>query len=368
MAALYSPQPMLPFFARLFSVSEAESASLISWSLLSMSIGPLFMGYLLQRYSPKHMLSCCIAGLAFCTLAFPIAGSLGLMKLMRFILGGLISAQLAATMTYIAGASTNMRQVMGFYVGAAVMGGLSGRIIAGFVTEYFDWRLFFFALGVALLFCLFKSFQLSDTKRPEKGEFSFRKLWRVLDDRYIRRLYIAIMSAFFVMTGILNFVPFRLEALDPSFGESLISLFYLGFVFGFFVSVSAPQIADLVGGTMRAAFTGITAIVLGLGAASLPSVVAVFIAVALVTSGFFLLHTSTATLLNTYAGDHAGKVNSLYIAIYYLGGSAGSYLPGLLYVSHGWMHFLGLLSVSVFISIVILASTRQPGNAFLKVS
>lgn len=372
MAALYSPQPLLPFFSRLFGVTEAAAASLLSWSMLAMSIGPLFMGYLLQRYRPRKMLTWCVALLGSLTFLFSLATGMGWMKMVRFLQGAVLAAQLAATMTYIASAATDMRQVMAYYVGASVMGGLCGRIAAGFVTEYTDWRYFYIVLAIGLFVCSWQSMSLDDVKqlddKKKKQPISLGTLWRVLRDGYILRLYLIVVLAFFTMTGILNFVPFRLEELSNEIGESLISLFYLGYIVGFFVSINAPRIADMMGSTFKAAGTGLGIVLAGLSIVGLPSIVAVFFSVMLVTSGFFLVHTSIATTLNRYAGAEAGNVNSLYIAIYYLGGTAGSYLPGLLYIAAGWGYFVMLLLSVLLVSISIAFTTQTPANALLKIS
>ena len=106
----------------------------------------------------------------------------------------------------------------------------------------------------------------------------------------------------------------------------------------------------------------------GLLLGTLPSVVAVFLSITLVTSGFFLQHACMVSLLNTYAGKHAGVVNSLYVSIYYLGGAAGAYLPGLIYLNAGWLVFSLLLLFAVGTSFWVSYMTRAGGNAFLKFS
>ena len=358
MAALYSPQPLLPYFARVFEVSEAESASLISLSLLSMSIGPLFMGVLLQRYSPRLMLLCCLTGLLAATIAFSLLDSFVHMKWLRFVKGGIIAAQLAATMTYITSASTRMGQVMAYYVGAAIMGGLSGRLLAGFISEYASWRFFFAGLGVLFVVCLWQAFYLPDVQQNQRKTVSLKAFSDVLRDGYILRMYMIIALAFFVMTGILNYIPFRLEELSPAIGESRISLFYLGFVLGCIVTINAPRIADRVGGAFHAAKIGILSVFLGLLLAFTTSVALTFWVVTLVTCGFFLQHTSIATLLNRYAGERAGVVNSLYISVYYFGGSAGAYLPGLIYESYNWMMFTILLILVIILSAIVAQTVK----------
>lgn len=370
LAVLYSPQPLLPFFARLMAVSEADAATLVSWSLLAMSVGPLGVGYLLARLGTKTVYISCLVGLAVTTAAFAALEHIVLMKTVRFLQGGLIAGLLAATMTYIAQTSTRMREVMAYYVGAAVLGGLGGRITAGFIAETFSWQYFFAGLSILFLYCAWRARQL-DTPAAALSAAGDRKsvsLLRVLADRYIRRQYAVIMLAFFCSTAILNFAPFRLEQLDDTLGASIISLFYLGFIAGFLVSINAPRIADWVGGTRQAIWAGMGMVCAGLLIGILPAIGAVFIAITLVTSGFFLQHASMISLLNAYAGPYAGSVNSLYVAIYYLGGAAGAYLPGLLFLRSGWMIFTGLLIVVVLASFVISYTTRTGDVAFLKFS
>lgn len=337
-----------------------------------MSIGPLVVGFLLRRFGVRQMLSWCVLLLAVSTIFIAVIPGFDAMKLMRFIQGGIIAAQLATTMTYIAGFADNMRQVMAYYVGALVSGGLIGRLSAGFITEYADWQFFFYFLGAVLIYNFVLTLQLPEVVVEKKkddcldGTFSVYK--QILRDSFVRKLYLAIFCAFFVMTAVLNFVPFRLEALNPSIGEAVISLFYAGFLVSIVISSNAPAIADRLGGAFPTAKFSVGTSLLGLLIGLIPHAVAVFIAVLLVTSGFFLQHASIATMLNWHAGARSGQVNSLYISIYYLGGSIGSYLPGFLLIGSGWLTFSGLLIVVGVFSLLFMVRVRPTEMAFLKVS
>ncbi len=324
MAALYGPQPLLPLLARFFNVSEAASAALITWSLLAMAIGPLFMGLLLQRYRPRWLLFFCFLGLGLSELAFAGVDGFFWLKVIRFIQGGLISALLAATMTYISATADNLRQVMAYYVGASVAGGLCGRIVAGFLSENFSWRIYFVLVGVLFIAVTALSLRLAPGAGIVRKPFSLGRMFSVVSDALIRRLYAVIFLGFFAMTALLNFLPFRLEALDSTLGEASIALFYLGFVVGFLVSTNAPRVADLLGGPLLTVALGIALVVSGLAVVMIPSVVALTLGVTLVTCGLFLQHATIAALLNSYAADRSGDVNSLYVALYYIEGTAGS--------------------------------------------
>lgn len=365
MAALYGPQPLLPLLARQFDVSEAASAALITWSLMAMAIGPLFMGLLLQRYRPRRLLLACFLGLGFSEVAFASVDGFFWLKAIRFIQGGLISALLAATMTYISATADNLRQVMAYYVGASVIGGLSGRILAGFLSENFSWRVYFALVGVLFIAAALFSLRLATTPGVARKSFSLKRMFSVTGDRLIRKMYALIFLGFFAMTALLNFLPFRLEALDNTLGEASIALFYLGFVVGFLVSTNAPRVSDQLGGPLITVALGIALIVSGFVLALVPSVVTLFLGVTLVTCGFFLQHATIAALLNGYAADRAGDVNSLYVAIYYIGGTAGSYLPGLVYIAHGWTYFVALLLAIMAIGITVARRIQQTRHALL---
>ena len=301
-----------------------------------MSFGPLCMGFLLQKYSARKLLTSCLFALAISEFVFAWFSSYTVLKAIRFVQGGLFSALLAATMTYIAGAASNMRQALAYYVAASVLGGLSGRIIAGFLSEHISWQTFFVGIGVAFLLVGVITLRLPGGVAPKKSAVSVHRLLEVLRDRYVTGLFGVIMLCFFVMNGFINYVPFRLEEIDPTVGEAVISLFYLGFIVSFFVSSNAPRIADGLGGEKRAVLAGVVLVLCGILTAGLYAEGAIFFAVLLMTSGFFLQHATVSALLNRYAGDRAGDVNSLYVSFYYIGGTAGSYLPGLVYVSAGW--------------------------------
>lgn len=55
MAALYTPQPLLPVLATEFGVGEARASLLISVAMLPLAIAPIAYGFLLQRVSARHL-------------------------------------------------------------------------------------------------------------------------------------------------------------------------------------------------------------------------------------------------------------------------------------------------------------------------
>ena len=202
MGVLYGPQPLLPLLSRVFGVSEAASASLITWSLFAMSFGPLCMGFLLQKYQARHMIVACLLGLGSFEILFAFIDSFEWLKVLRFVQGAFISALLAATMTYMAALRANLRQNLAYYVAGSVLGGLSGRILAGFISENLSWPFFFLIMGSACILSGLLVGYLAEREKPTSGRaFSLSRLFGVLKDGFVLRFYAHCFSRFFCDDG-----------------------------------------------------------------------------------------------------------------------------------------------------------------------
>ena len=81
------------------------------------------------------------------------------------------------------------------------------------------------------------------------------------------------------------------------------------------------------------------------------SIVSGFIAMFVFCGGMFLVHTSLSGLVNHMSKHHKGIVNGNYIASYYLGGTAGTWLPTIVYSHYGWNIFILVLAMFILITI-----------------
>ena len=60
----------------------------------------------------------------------------------------------------------------------------------------------------------------------------------------------------------------------------------------------------------------------------------------ILAGGMFLVHSTLSGFLNHSAVEHKGVVNGIYVSVYYLSGTLGSWLPIALYQSAGWRNTL----------------------------
>lgn len=343
LATMYAPQPLLPLFAQTFGVSEADAAALITWSLLPMGLAPLGMGLLMQRIAPRRLLAIGLLLLGLTEIAFALVDVFAVLSALRFVQGALVAALLAATMTYIAGNARRMQHVMSYFVAASVIGGLSGRISAGFLASAISLQAGFLYIGVGVLAAAGMAWFLPAGPPPPRQTIRLARLFAALKEPGFVRLYGVMFALFFVFTAILNFIPFRLRHLDASLSSGIVGLSYSGFLLGMTASLLAVPIARRIGGELRAVVLGGVMLAGGIALASVAAVPFVVASVFATSAGLFLAHAVLAGYVNTLAGTEAASVSSLYVAFYYTGGTIGSYVPGLLYEQAGWQAFIGLL-------------------------
>jgi len=287
---------------------------------------------------------------------FALADNYLVLLVLRGLQGLMIPAILTSIVTYISYSSSRQRvgRNIAVYIAATIVGGFLGRFLCGLCTDLFGWRVFFFALGLLLLLaCLLLRAMARDVKmhyqQPRLGDIS-----RQLTEPPFFRIYAAIFCLFFVFVGIMNFLPFELKRLDPSFREGGIGLLYLGYGMGIVVSLNARRIVQSCGGERPAIFAGIAVFAVGTLCFLAEHYVLKFAAMFVFCAGMFIAHSLLSGLVNTLSRDNKGIANGLYLCFYYTGGTLGSFLPGAVYHRLGWTAFLGQLLLMIAIAFLLL--------------
>lgn len=363
---LYAPQPLLPTFQRQFGVSTAQTALLISATMLPLSIAPLLYGSLLGRLAPLRLLQGALLLLAASELAFTLADQFVLLVAIRFVQGLLLPAVFTAITTQIASTAPpqHLRRTMAIYVAATITGGYFGRLLSGVAATFSDWRIFSGGLAVGLLLC---ALALLNSPLPTAtgGQPTPQRAWlTVLQNRAYLHIYAAVFCLFFVFAGLLNFLPFHIDDLLQQPPEWITSLMYTGYLLGVGTSLGSGWIVARLGSDQRALLLGYGIFLLALGITTVPHIVVLFVALFLFCGAMFLVHAVAAGMINQLGTQPKGIVNALYVTFYYAGGVLGSYLPGFVFVSAGWAALIGTLAGVALVGILalLLRPTATPIN------
>ena len=337
-STLYIPQPMLPLLAESFGVSAGEAGLLMTVAMLPLALAPSVYGYFLQAIPAKLMLTVALALLALDQVCFYFADEFWHLIVLRLLQGLLLPAIFTALMTYCASMvpAQLVRRAMGFYIGATILGGFSGRLVGGVFASSFDWRSAFIVMGLVQLLPLLLITRVDSDADINFARLDPKSISRVLLDRNFRFMFLSLASVFFVFSGILNIVPFHLQKLDATATPFIISLLYLGYLVGAPVSFFSDSISKLLSDERRGLWLGLVIHGLGLVMLLFVAFTGLVLMMFLLAAGFFLIHALLSGLTNHLAQEHKGVVNGLYVSIYYFSGALGSWLPGYLFEGLGW--------------------------------
>lgn len=354
--SLYAAQPIQPVFQQEFALSSFQAILFTTLMMLPLSFAPMFYGVLLESLSARLIVRTAILLLGVLELVFSLTNNYMLLLILRGLQGLAIPAILTSLVSYISFTAPRgeVQSAVARYIAATILGGFLGRFLSGLGTDLFGWRFFFFVLGLLLIWGFFLLRTLEQDANLEYSRPKLSEVTELVRQPQFLWLYCTIFSVFFVFAGLLNFLPFQLKAINPSFRETGIGFMYFGYVMGILVSLNVRRMIKLFGSETRVAMAGLFLYIIGISGFMIPDHRAMFLAMFVFCTGMFMAHSLLSGYVNTLAKSKKGIANGVYISFYYLGGTIGSFAPGVLYEHFGWRVFLASLIVVACAAIVCL--------------
>jgi YNFM family putative membrane transporter len=354
-STVYITQPVLPVLTGEFGVSEFQASLSVSAVILGMALANLPWGRLADRVPVRPIILLGGLVITVCGLFCAATASLWLLVLARFVQGLFIPTLSTCVVVYLARSLPleRLNVVMGSYVSATVAGGLSGRLLGGWLHPPLHWRYAFVTTSILLFTATLAALRWlpPETRRIEIPEHEPGFI-TLLSRPEVRNILLVAFGAFFVFSSIFNYLPFYLTAPPFKAPTQVITLMYLAYLLGVVIGPVAGNLSNRFGNgaTMVG---GSVVFALAIIATLIPSLWAVAASLAGVCLGFFAIHAAAAGLLNRRLTVSRGRANSLYILFYYLGGSIGITLSGLAYERSGWpgVALLGIMMLTIPFSI-----------------
>lgn len=358
--SLYAAQPIQPVFQHEFALTSLQAILFTTLMMLPLGFAPLFYGVLLESLSARLIVRTAILLLGLLELLFSVTDNYVLLLILRGLQGLVIPAILTSLVSYISFTAPreDVQSAVARYIAATILGGFLGRFLSGLFTDLFGWRFFFFFLGLLLLWGFFLLRTLEKDANLAYSRPTVAEVTELVRQPQFFWLYCTIFSVFFVFAGLLNFLPFQLKAINPSFRETGIGFMYFGYVMGILVSLNVRRLISLFGSETKVAMAGLFLYIAGILGFMLPDHRAMFFAMFVFCTGMFMAHSLLSGYINTLAKSKKGIANGVYISFYYLGGTLGSFAPGVFYEHFGWKVFLGSLILMVFGAMVCLQRLR----------
>jgi predicted MFS family arabinose efflux permease len=345
-ANIYYAQPLLEQFARQFHTTVAGVAAVPSATQIGYAAGLLLLGPLGDRHARHRVILLMAALLVPALLGAALARSVLLLAAASFAIGMLSSiAQQIIPLVAALAAPQSRGKAIGLVMSGLLVGILGGRVLAGAIASAFDWQaVFVFAATVNAGMWLL--------------------LWRVLprlpvDPAAARQSYAALLRSTLRqfalhrelrlagLTGGLFFASFSvfwvgltplLQSPAYGYGPAVVGAFGVLGIMGAAVAPVSGRYSDRPGGPRRVLLVALSVTLLAWAvfAAGTHGLWWLVAGVLLLDAG--VQGSQIANQTRIYALDAAARsrINAVYMTLYFIGGSAGSFVASHAWTAGGW--------------------------------
>ncbi|WP_035765580.1 MFS transporter [Arthrobacter sp. H20] len=367
---LYSVQSVLTSIADGFSISAAQAALTVSAATIGLALAVIPWSWVADRLGRKRTMTWAISAAVAFGLLVPLAPTFELMLVLRFVEGAALGGIPAIALVYLNEEVQRLHAAVaaGTYVAGTTIGGLSGRLVAGPVTDLFDWRAGVLAASLMAAVAAVAFVWLAPAPR------GFAAVVRGVGPQWSQRIahnlrsprQLGLYSQGFLLMGgfvaVYNYLGFRLEL--PPFGlpVAVISLLFLAYLAGTVTSRVAGTLAARFG-RLRVMLVGIPVIVIGLIITLADSLPLIIVGLVIFTGGFFTVHSVAAGWTPRLTEVGRAQASSLYNFFYYAGSSLIGWVGGFFFGGFGWTGVvLFAIGLALIAGIVAASTLRDAPN------
>jgi YNFM family putative membrane transporter len=367
-ANMYTTQAILPSLSDDFHISAPTAGLTISLLVLAVAIGSLFYGPLSDVVGRKRVMVIASFLVAVPTLLCGLAPNFTVLVVMRTLQGLLMPGLTSVAIPYVneefAGRGRGL--AMGIYTSGLVLGGLFARVGSAALNSVYGWHIALLAFVIPTLLAAFGMwFFLPEkySKRSSEHRASFsstmaisyvrqtiRAMGMHLHNRRLVGVFLIGFTSFFGFVGIFTYLPYYLTGPIFRLPPVALSLVYLLWLTGA-GSPIAGSIAARIGFRLMLIISIACAIV-GLLITLVPVLPIMLGGLSLLTLGMFSIIPAANLALGELSTTAKGAAASMYLSLYYLGGSIGGVLPGVTYLWAGWAGVVALCIAMMLIATV----------------
>ncbi|MFJ8850140.1 MFS transporter [Streptomyces sp. NPDC102437] len=360
-ALLYSTQALLPAVSASFGATAGQASWTVSAATGALALCVLPMSALSERFGRRQMMTASLTVAVLVGLLVPFAPSLGWLIALRAVQGAALAGLPASAMAYLAEEVRPKALVaaIGLFVAGNSIGGMSGRILTGWIAQLWGWRAALGAVGLLAVVCaVVFHFMIPRARNFTPGTLSPKALAKTvgghLADPLLRRLY-AIGALFMTVFGaVYTVIGYRLVEAPFNLPQGIVGSIFLVYLVGTVSSAAAGKLVARLG-RRGALYLAVSTTAAGLLLSLAGQLAAVLLGLVLITAGFFAGHAVASSSVSRAATKGRAQASALYQSAYYLGSSAGGTLGAVAFHAGGWAGTvsLGLLAVLGVVSITL---------------
>ncbi|WP_445292024.1 MFS transporter [Bdellovibrio sp. GT3] len=346
-ANLYYAQPLVALISESLGIQTSSAGLVVTLTQIGYGLGVLFLVPLGDLVENKKLILAlmgltilALLGLGVATLVVPYFAA-------ALLLGvGTSAVQIVVPYAAHMTAESHRGRVVGGLMSGLMLGIMLSRPISSLLTDMFSWHAVFFLSASLMLVMAFVLFKFLPPRKPESQNLHYGRLLASMGKLLIstpvlrrRGVYQACMFGAFSLFW--TAVPLYLLSPTYHLSQSAIALFAFAGVAG---AISAPYAGKLAdrGLTTPATIIAMLSAIASFGVTHLLEPGSLTALGVLVFSAILLDAGITATLvlgqraIFSLKPEYRGRLNGLYVAIIFVGGSIGSYAGAWAYSHGGW--------------------------------
>lgn len=369
---LYITQPLFPQFSEEFHVSPAVASLSLSASTVALSFSLILFGSLSEAWGRKRLMTFSIFAASFITIVLAFSPSFEILLLLRVIQGIVFAGIPAIAMAYLGEEMdpSSLGIAMGLYISGNTVGGLSGRIIMGTVTDLFSWQVGMLFLGIlSLIVSFFFVWALPASQHFEPRPLQLASLTKSLFSHLKDPGLVCLFGIAFTLMGgfvtLYNYISYKLLEEPYNLSTTIVGWIFIVYLVGTFSSAWFGSLSDRFG-RQKVLLVGIMIMLSG-ALLTLPvNLIIKILGIVVFTFGFFGSHSIASSWVSSRAKSNKAQASSLYLFAYYFGSSVGGTTGGFFWASFGWNGVIAFISsfiiTSLLLAVILNLSSRRTEN------
>ncbi|MBE2895102.1 MFS transporter [Pasteurellaceae bacterium NCTC 11878] len=326
---LYTVQPLLSMFAERYQIGIQVANWIFASASLGMSLCLIPWAILADRYGRRLVMIISLSLTALFTFSLIFSHSTYLWIVLRFLQGVALAGLPAVAVAYISEEfeANAVVAAVGIYIAANSIGGISGRLIGGFLAQWFDIHAPMVFTGVitligALLTALYLPREQHFSPQALGVRTIFANLCGHIKNPLLWRTFIISGICFGMFINLYSVVGLRLQNSPWHLSTSQVSMLFLCYLSGTFAASMAGRFSRRFNAP-RGMLIGWVILMCGIGFLASSSLWLMVFGLLICAVGFFFTHALASAWVGKSAKNARALASALYLSCYYLGASFG---------------------------------------------
>ncbi|MFC5406468.1 MFS transporter [Cohnella soli] len=370
-ANLYYAQPLIGIISSSIGMSSGTAGLIVTLTQIGYVVGLLFvvpMGDLVENRK-LIVVSLLLTSVALVAAAVLKQAILFLSASLVIGVGAVAAQVLVPYASYLAPESSRGR-VVGNVMSGLLLGIMLSRPLSSLAADFFGWHAIFAVSAVSIVILAILLMKVLPARRPSadtRYTALLGSMWHLLRTTPVLRRRAAYHACVFATFSLFwTTAPLLLTGPGYHFSQKAVALFALVGVAG---AVAAPVVGRLAdrGWTRPATWIALSTVIISvllpllIGGSSPVGIAVLVISAILLDAGVSANLVLGQRAIFSLSPEIRSRLNGLFMAIFFIGGAAGSSIGGWAYASGGWSKTLWIGIAFPIVAMLYFATEKRKG-------